>query len=144
MRCSRGRRVSRWLAGSALTVCLVALVGCTPDEELTDRQLFAKYCAECHGPRGAGDEQLLEDGEEVDLLVSRRITRGDRVFVRRRIADGYDSMPSYEDKVSPETLERLVEITLGLPESLEPTEGTEDSDGSATPEGHLSEASAPR
>ena len=93
---------------------IVALAACTPDSELTDRELFVKYCSECHGEDGRGDESLLEGGQEVNLLASRRIARGDRDFVYRRIANGYGQMPAYKRKVEPETLERLVALTLEL------------------------------
>lgn len=93
---------------------MLLLAACTPDSELSDRELFVKYCSECHGTEGQGDESLLEGGQEVNLLISRRIARGDRDFVYRRIANGYGQMPAYKRKVEPETLERLVELTLEL------------------------------
>lgn len=98
---------------------VIALVGCTPDSELSDRELFVKYCSECHGEDGRGDESLLEGGQDVNLLASHHIARGDRDFVYRRIAYGYGQMPAYVRKVEPETLERLVELTLELANEAE-------------------------
>ena len=100
------------VAGSALA--------CTPDSELSDPELFVRYCAECHGADGSGDESLLAGGQEVNLLASHHIADGDRDFVYRRIAYGYDQMPAYIQEVEPETLERLVEFTMRLPARPEP------------------------
>lgn len=100
-----------------LTLILALALGaaaCTPDHELSDTELFSKYCSECHGADGRGDESLLDGGQEVNLLVSSHIASGDREFVHRRIANGYGQMPAYRDKVEPETLERLVEFTMRL------------------------------
>lgn len=145
---------------------LLLLAACTPDSELSDRELFVKYCSECHGDDGRGDESLLEGGQEVNLLASRHVARGDRNFVYRRIAYGYGQMPAYIRKVEPETLARLVELTLELANETEAGDGspeaprddpenepdpkdrrhpenprTESSDhGSTTPESRLPEA----
>jgi len=105
--------VSRALALLVLVLALGA-AGCTPDRELSDAELFSKYCSKCHGEDGRGDESLLEGGQEVVLLASRHLERGDRDFVRRRIEYGYGQMPGYLHKVEPETLQRLVELTMRL------------------------------
>lgn len=120
----------------ALALCLVlASAGaCTPDHELSDTELYSKYCSECHGVDGRGDESLLDGGQEVNLLASRYIGNGDREFVRRRIAYGYGQMPAYRDKVDPETLERLVELTMRLAQKDEGSLDAGQKPESATPE----------
>jgi len=109
--------VARLLAGVLVTGSVLA---CTPDSELSDPELFVRYCAECHGADGRGDESLLAGGQEVNLLASHPIADGDRDFVYRRIAYGYDQMPAYIQEVEPETLERLVEFTMRLPARPQP------------------------
>jgi mono/diheme cytochrome c family protein len=113
--------VRRCLTGPLLVLYLLgwALPSCTPDSELSNRELFVKYCSECHGEDGRGNESLLEGGQEVDLLASRHLANGDRDFVYHRIAYGYGQMPAYIHKVDPETLDRLVEMTFELMDETE-------------------------
>lgn len=106
--------VRRLLISGAVLVLALGAGACTPDHELSDAELYSKYCSECHGADGRGDEDLIDGGQEVNLRVSRHIADGDREFVRRRIAYGYKQMPAYRDKVEPATLERLVELTMRL------------------------------
>lgn len=119
----------------AVTAALLLTAACTPDSELPTHDLFVKYCADCHGEDGRGDERYAEEEDvEVDLLASRRVRSGDRVFVHRRIAEGYGPMPAFEEKLSPEDLARLVDFVLEL--------GGDD--GSAEDERGVPEAAAPR
>jgi hypothetical protein len=43
------------------------------------------------------------------------ILKGDRAAVRQRIAEGHGPMPSYSKRLTPEELERLVDLTLQIP-----------------------------
>lgn|GEM_PF-743213 len=128
------RRVRNLVPAVALVAACVTVLGlgaCTPDSELSDPELFSKYCSKCHGEDGSGNESLLAGGHEVDLLTSRWIARGDRERIYRRIAYGYGQMPAYIDEVDPETLERLVELTLRLrDEGLEAKSGQDREDTS--------------
>jgi mono/diheme cytochrome c family protein len=120
----------------------LALAGgaCTPDSELSDRELFSKYCAECHGDDGRGaPDYPREEGREVDLLASQRLRAGDRRFVERRIAEGYGPMPAFARKLDPPDLDRLVELVLRL---ASPTaQGGQD--GPPEVESRVSEAPGP-
>lgn len=119
---------------------LLELVACAPpDHELTDAQLYDRYCADCHGEDYRGAERYLEEeGEGVDLLTSVRIHDGDRAFVHRRIAYGYGAMPAFERKLAPEDFQRLVDFVMSLPASPAARGGE---DGSEEDEGRVSEAS---
>jgi mono/diheme cytochrome c family protein len=98
-----------------LTLVLVLGLGaCTPDRDLSDEELFRKYCSDCHGDHGEGVERFAEESPNVDLYRSPMVEEGDRERVHRRIARGYGPMPAYVDKVAPEDLERLVEFVLRL------------------------------
>lgn len=135
-----------------LSLAVLALAACTPDSELSDRELYVKYCAECHGEDGAGDESLVRGDEGVNLLASQRIARGDRPWVRRRIANGYGQMPAYKHKVDEATLERLVDFTMRFAGPEDPTKADnpaseqsqqEESDGSQPIESRVPEAPGP-
>lgn len=106
--------VSWAVLATGIVLSVLGLGACTPDHELSDAELYAKYCSKCHGEDGRGNASLLAGGHEVDLLSSRRVARRDREFIERRIAYGYGQMPAYIDEVEPETLERLIEITLRM------------------------------
>lgn len=135
------RRLATGAGAAALAGMLAALAaisGCTPDRELTDRQLYLKYCSKCHGEAGRGDESLRQANEKVDLLISEPIRDGDREWVARRIAYGYAQMPAYIHKLDPPDLERLVDFTMRLQDPAPAGEdGKEDDDGPATAESDL-------
>jgi len=95
----------------------LGLTACAPpDHELSDVELYRRYCADCHGEDYRGEERYLEEeGEGVDLLTSKRIRRGDRAFVHRRMAYGYGAMPAFERELAPEDFQRLVDFIMALP-----------------------------
>lgn len=95
----------------------MGLAGCTPDSELTDAELYLKYCVECHGADGAGAPGYDGDVEEVNLLASRPIATGDREFVHERVAYGYGPMPAYAQHLDPPDLERLVDFVMEIQET---------------------------
>lgn len=125
------RRLSSALLLSALTVALTA-TACTPDRERTDAQLYEKYCSECHGEDGRGDDSLRQGNEKVDLLASAHIRDGDREFVYRRVAYGYAQMPAYLHKLDPPDLERLINYVMTM------------QDGALAGEGGTPQAEQPR
>lgn len=115
----------------------LGLLGCgPPDSELTDAELYVRYCAECHGEDYRGAEHYLEEeGEGVNLLTSKRIRRGDRAFVHRRVAYGYGAMPAFERELAPEDFQRLIDFVMTL---------RGDEDGPEEDEGGVSEAPGTR
>lgn len=117
----------------------LALAACAPpDHELSDAELYVRYCADCHGEDFRGEERYLEEeGEGVDLLTSKRIRTGERAFVHRRIAHGYGAMPAFERKLAPEDFQRLVDFIMALPASPAARGGE---DGPEEDEGRVPEA----
>lgn len=124
---------------AALLAAAVLLAACTPDSERSDAELYEKYCSKCHGEDGRGNESLKEGNEKVDLLVSGRIREGDRDFVWRRVAYGYDQMPAYIHELDPPDLERLVDFVMRIQQP--PSEG--DDHGPPAIQGDLPAAEGP-
>ena len=88
-------------------------VGCSR-KSLTTPELYATYCARCHGGRGEGKGDSLNLYPHLDLLTSPMVRRGDRVAVRQRIREGYGPMPGFSRRLDPQEVERLVDLTIQL------------------------------
>jgi mono/diheme cytochrome c family protein len=99
-----------------LLVCLLwALlwIGCSR-KNLTTPELYATYCARCHGERGEGKGDNLALYPHLNLLTSPMVRRGDRAAVRQRIRDGYGPMPGFARRLDRQEVERLVDLTFQL------------------------------
>jgi mono/diheme cytochrome c family protein len=83
-------------------------------KSLTTPELYATYCARCHGERGEGKAGSLTLYPRLDLLASPIVRRGDRAAVRRRIREGYGPMPGFARRLDPPEVERLVDFTFQL------------------------------
>ncbi len=99
-----------------LLVCLawaLLWVSCAR-KNLTTPELYATYCARCHGERGEGKGDNLALYPHLNLLTSPMVRRGDREAVRQRIREGYGPMPGFARRLGPQEVERLVEFTFQL------------------------------
>jgi mono/diheme cytochrome c family protein len=101
-----------------LAAALAVLAGCARKDP-TAPEIYATYCARCHGERGRGkgDADSLTLYPHLDLLASPMVRGGDRAAVRQRIREGYGPMPGFARRLDARQLERLVDFTL----QLEPT-----------------------
>ncbi|HSK81073.1 MAG TPA: cytochrome c [Thermoanaerobaculia bacterium] len=99
-----------------LLAALPLLAGCAKKPE-TPPEIYAAYCARCHGDEGEGkgDARSLKLYPHLDLLASPMVRRGDRALVRDRIAKGDGPMPGFSRRLSPQEIESLVDFTLALP-----------------------------
>ncbi len=88
-------------------------VGCAR-KNLTTPELYATYCARCHGEQGEGKGDNLALYPHLNLLTSPMVRRGDRAAVRQRIRDGYGPMPGFARRLDRQEVERLVEFTFQL------------------------------
>ena len=88
-------------------------VGCAR-KNLTTPELYATYCARCHGERGEGKGDNLALYPHLNLLTSPMARRGDRAAVRQRIRDGYGPMPGFARRLDRQEVERLVDFTFQL------------------------------
>lgn len=97
---------------TALLLAAALLVGCAR-KNLSTPELYATYCARCHGERGEGkgDTNLYP---HLNLLTSPMVRRGDRAAVRQRIREGYGPMPGFSRRLDPQEVERLVDLTIQL------------------------------
>jgi mono/diheme cytochrome c family protein len=98
---------------TALAAALLLLAGCSR-RNLTTPELYATYCARCHGERGEGKGDNLALYPHLNLLTSPMVRRGDRAAVRQRIREGYGPMPGFARRLDPPELERLVDFTFQL------------------------------
>ena len=104
-------RTALLLLASLLWALLWA--GCAR-KNLTTPELYATYCARCHGERGEGKGDNLALYPHLNLLTSPMVRRGDRAAVRQRIREGYGPMPGFARRLDPQELERLVDLTIQL------------------------------
>jgi mono/diheme cytochrome c family protein len=105
-------RGSRWALSLALLVPLFA--GCADTRDRSAPALYKRSCARCHGDHGQGAKKV-KLYPYLDLLSSPMVRQGDRAKVRQRIVEGHGPMPAFRRRLSPEEVERLVELTLQLP-----------------------------
>jgi len=89
------------------------LCGCAR-KNLSTPELYATYCARCHGDRGQGKGDDLALYPYLNLLTSPRVRDGDRAAVRQRIAEGYGPMPAFKRRLEPQEIERLIDFTFQL------------------------------
>lgn len=101
------------VAGLLLTL-LVGAAACGPPDPFTPEAGYGYYCGRCHGDDGAGDPRAVDLNPKLDLLESEMVVRGDRELVRRRILEGKGAMPGFEEKLTQEQVEALVEYTFEL------------------------------
>ena len=96
-----------------LLLALLLFVGCSR-KNLTTPELYATYCARCHGEHGEGKGDNLALYPHLNLLTSPMARRGDRAAVRQRIREGYGPMPGFSRRLDPQEIERLVDFTFQL------------------------------
>ena len=101
------------ISRTALLLAAALLIGCAR-KSLTTPELYATYCARCHGERGEGKGDSLTLYPRLDLLASPMVRRGDRAAVRQRIREGYGPMPGFARRLDPPEVERLVDFTFQL------------------------------
>jgi mono/diheme cytochrome c family protein len=101
------------LLGASLGALSALAAGCAPrDRSATG--LYRAYCARCHGPAGEGTPRALRASPQANLTVSEPVRRGDRRFLRERIANGYGIMPGYAKRLTRQEIDSLVDLTLEL------------------------------
>lgn len=96
-----------------LLAALPLFAGCAKKPE-TPPELYAAYCARCHGKEGEGDARSAKLHPNLDLVASPMARRGDRGLIRDRIAKGKGPMPGFARRLSPQEIESLVDFTLDL------------------------------
>ena len=94
-------------------MALLSGAGCAR-KNLSTPELYATYCARCHGDRGQGKGDNLDLYPRLNLLTSPMVLRGDRAEVRQRIAEGYGPMPAFKRRLTPQETERLIDFTFRL------------------------------
>ena len=104
--------------GAALAATAVAAglaLACAPDDaDRSTAALVRRHCARCHGLDGRGNRRAVARQPGLDLTRSELAARGDRAEVRRWIEEGEGTMPGFEEKLSAEEIERLVDWSLAL------------------------------
>lgn len=95
-----------------LLLALPLLAGCAKKPE-TPHELYAAYCARCHGENGEGNPRAKVRAN-LDLLASSMVRRGDRALIHDRIARGKGPMPGFARRLSPGEIESLVDFTIEL------------------------------
>ena len=119
----RPRWHSRWqqnaaqaLLGSvSLTAVVVAaaLAGCGPEDD-SPRGIYRDQCARCHGLDGAGNPRAVDTKPGLNLKESELVASLDREAIRRHIVEGKGTMPAYGEKLTPEEIDAMVELSIQL------------------------------
>jgi len=128
------RSAVRRVPSAALALAAVTLVGavaCRPADG-SPRGLYRQHCARCHGLDGSGNPRAVDAKPGLDLTTSKLLAAGERAEVVRRIAEGEGTMPAFGDKLTPEQIEALVDLSYqlaGLPAAGATNRGGDD-DGS--------------
>lgn len=104
------------LGGLVATFASLWLLGACPAAKPpeTPAELYAVYCARCHGSDGRGVARHLERYPKADLTQSDMLARRDRSAVLLRTAKGYGPMPAFETKLAPAELEKVTDFVLAL------------------------------
>ena len=113
-----GTTVPSAALGAALAAAAVAAglaLACGPDDgDRSTAALVRRHCARCHGLDGRGNRRAVARQPGLDLTRSELAARGDRAEVRRWIEEGEGTMPGFEEELSNEEIERLVDWSMGL------------------------------
>ena len=96
-----------------LLAALPLLAGCAKKPE-TPPEMYAAYCARCHGEDGKGNPRSMKLYPNLDLVASPMARRGDRALVRDRIARGFGPMPGFSRRLTPQQIDALVDYTFEL------------------------------
>ena len=89
------------------------LAGCGP-EDGSPEAVYRAQCARCHGLDGTGNPRAVDTKPGLDLRDSELVERLDREEIRRRIVEGEGTMPAFGDKLSPDEIDALVELSIRL------------------------------
>ena len=100
------------LAALAATLALLGACGERPRPGAGPEEIYRVYCARCHGDDGRGAPQQRAQNPRLDLLTGEHVAAGDRAGVRAQIANGHGPMPGFQEKLSPEDLDRLTDFVL--------------------------------
>lgn len=84
---------------------------------LSDGELYARFCARCHGTDGRGDPRSVGLNPALDLTQSKLARSRSRQQVYQRIAFGYGPMPAFSHKLDARDIERLTQYSLQLAEA---------------------------
>lgn len=114
----RPRRLSPRAFTLALTAALAATAAlgpsaCGPGDD-TPAGLYRKHCARCHGVDGRGNRRAVQAKPGLDLVRSELLADGDRQAVRQRIAEGEGTMPAFGEKLTPQQIDALVDLSYEL------------------------------
>jgi mono/diheme cytochrome c family protein len=94
-----------------------ALACGSPSSGRPAADLYAEYCARCHGEDGRGEPRQLQLDPNLDLRKSVVVARGARGLIYQRITRGYGSMPAFGHKLERGDVEALVDFVLRFRES---------------------------
>lgn len=104
----------RFALALAAALAAAACFGtCGPPDD-SPEGLYREHCARCHGLDGRGNRRAVDAKPGLDLRRSDLLADGARDEVRRRIAEGEGTMPAFEDKLTPQQIETLVDLSFEL------------------------------
>ncbi|HEX6862337.1 MAG TPA: cytochrome c [Thermoanaerobaculia bacterium] len=96
-----------------LLAALTLFAGCAKKPE-TPPEIYAAYCARCHGDKGEGNPRAAKTARNLDLRASAMVKRQDRALIRERIAKGYGTMPGFSRRLTAQEIESMVDFTIEL------------------------------
>jgi mono/diheme cytochrome c family protein len=101
----------------------------TPEQLVTGKQLYGKYCASCHGDAGRGDGPAaaalpLKPSDFTDAEHSTFYSEQGRLYVIRKGVQG-TTMPGFESTMSEDDLHAVYNYIESLMASKKPAESHE-------------------
>lgn len=107
------RRFAFALAAALAATAALGPAACGPPDD-SPAGLYREHCARCHGLDGRGNRRAVDAKPGLDLERSELLADGARQEVRRRIAEGEGTMPAFEEKLTPQQIETLVDLSFEL------------------------------
>jgi len=91
----------------------MAIAGCGPDDD-SPRGIYRDQCARCHGLDGGGNPRAVDTKPGLNLKDSELVRSLDREAIRRHVVEGKGTMPAYGEKLTPEEIDAMVELSIEL------------------------------
>ncbi len=100
------------LGSLSAVAALVTAAGCGRGGDRASARLYRDYCARCHGPDGGGMRRPDGFDPGLDLTTSEMVAAHRRDEIRQRIAAGKGTMPGFAHRLTPDEVDRLVELVV--------------------------------
>jgi mono/diheme cytochrome c family protein len=108
----------------AVVLVALGMVGCKPaagTQSTEGSQIFAGYCAQCHGPRGQPPADMVARFKVRDLTAPEFRAKLTPALVDKQVRNGSENklMPAFSDKLSDQQITAIAQW-VASPAFVEP------------------------